>query len=123
MNQPASLKVCNAYEFALNQKLRILGSTIRIRREHLSLSQEALAEQCRLHRTYVCDIERGARNITIASLLKLASGLQTTVSELTQNLETQIVPREDTKVPASESYLTNQKIREKFFRANVRAVA
>ncbi len=71
----------------MNAELSMLGENIRIRRRNLRISQEKLAESCGLHRTYVCDIERGARNVSFGSLLKLAHGLGTTVSELTQHVE------------------------------------
>jgi transcriptional regulator with XRE-family HTH domain len=64
-----------------------LGKTIRHFRQVRKLSQEAFAETCGLHRTYVCDVERGVRNVTIGTLLKIADALEITVSELTQNLE------------------------------------
>jgi DNA-binding XRE family transcriptional regulator len=68
-------------------ELTTLGKTIRRLRRDRDLSQEAFAESCNLHRTYICDVERGARNVTVSTLLKIASALRITVSELTQNLE------------------------------------
>jgi transcriptional regulator with XRE-family HTH domain len=41
-------------------------------REGKGWSQEAFAEEAGIHRTYVSDIERGARNPTITVLEKLA---------------------------------------------------
>jgi CheY-like chemotaxis protein len=35
-----------------------------------------------LHRTYICDIERGARNVSLESIEKLATALQISVSKL-----------------------------------------
>jgi transcriptional regulator with XRE-family HTH domain len=70
-----------------NGELAILGCTVRRLRRNLKISQEALAEKCGLHRTYVCGIEGGVRNVSFSSLLRLAQGLDTTVSELTQNVE------------------------------------
>jgi CheY-like chemotaxis protein len=48
----------------------------------LGISQEELAERAGLHRTYVSDLERGARNPSIASIEKLAQALQLSVSTL-----------------------------------------
>ena len=68
-------------------ELASLGDNIRKARQRLKISQDALAERCGLHRTYITDIERGARNVSFGSLLKVAQGLGTTVSELTSNIE------------------------------------
>ncbi len=46
----------------------------RIRREH-GWSQEALAFESGLHRTYISGIERGARNPTILIIDQLAKAL------------------------------------------------
>lgn len=59
-----------------------LGLLIRRRRKHLGLSQEALAERADLHRTYVTDIERGTRNISIESIFKLTAALETSIGAL-----------------------------------------
>ena len=50
----------------------------------LGISQEELAERAGLHRTYVSDVERGARNPSIASIEKLAQALKLSVSSLFQ---------------------------------------
>jgi len=52
------------------------------RRFGLDLSQEQLAERADLHRTYVADIERGARNPTLLTMKKLAKGLGVSSAEL-----------------------------------------
>lgn len=58
-------------------KLHFLaGRKIRQRRRELGLSQEALADMCGLHRTYIGGVERGERNITLDSLEQIASALQ-----------------------------------------------
>ena len=66
------------------ESLLPLGRAIRSRRECLGLSQEKLAERCGFDRTYISMLERGKRNPSLMNLLKLAKGLQTSVSKLTE---------------------------------------
>lgn len=47
---------------------------VRLLRRELGLSQEVLADEAGIHRTYVSDVERGARNPTITVVEKLAQG-------------------------------------------------
>jgi CheY-like chemotaxis protein len=61
---------------------KAFGESVRVRRRKLGLSQEALAERAELHRTYVCDVERGARNLSLQSIEKLARALQTSIATL-----------------------------------------
>ncbi len=51
------------------------GSAIKKWREKLRLSQGDLARRTGLQRTYICDIERGARNVSLKSVQKLSVGL------------------------------------------------
>jgi CheY-like chemotaxis protein len=48
----------------------------------LAISQEELAGRAGLHRTYVCDIERGARNVSLESIEKLARALEISTATL-----------------------------------------
>lgn len=59
-----------------------LGTNLRRLREAKGLSQEAFAFEAGIHRTYVSDIERGARNPTITVVENLAIALGVTASEL-----------------------------------------
>jgi len=52
------------------------GAAVRNWRTRLKISQEELAGRAGLHRTYVCDIERGARNVSLVSIEKLARALE-----------------------------------------------
>jgi transcriptional regulator with XRE-family HTH domain len=61
---------------------RRLGERIRRLREAKGLSQEAFAERCDLHRTYVGAIERGERNFAIDNLEKIAAALGLSLSDL-----------------------------------------
>lgn len=63
------------------------GRGIRARREELGLSQEKLAERCGFDRTYISMLERGTRNPSLLNVVKLAKGLGTSVSNLTEVLD------------------------------------
>ena len=52
------------------------------RRLELALSQEALAEECGLHRTYVGSVERAQRNVSIDNMERIASALRLDISDL-----------------------------------------
>ena len=62
--------------------LERLGRELRRHREAAGKSQEMLALDCGLHRTYVGAVERGERNPTFLSLHKYSSALQMTVAQL-----------------------------------------
>ena len=59
-----------------------LGVAIKTERSVLGISQEQLAERAGLHRTYVSDVERGARNPSIATVERLAEALELPLSAL-----------------------------------------
>jgi transcriptional regulator with XRE-family HTH domain len=48
----------------------------------LGLSQERLAERADLHRTYVADIERGVRNVSLRTIEKLGRALEVAIPDL-----------------------------------------
>ena len=48
----------------------------------MGITQEELAWRANLHRTYIADIERGARNVTLQSIASLAKALQITIGDL-----------------------------------------
>jgi transcriptional regulator with XRE-family HTH domain len=59
-----------------------LGRNLRRLRNGKGLSQEAFAHEAGIHRTYISDIERGARNPTITVIEKIAVALGVTASTL-----------------------------------------
>lgn len=61
---------------------RRIGANIRRLREAAGLSQEELADRSGLHRTYISQVERAVKNATIASLDKIARGLDVPLTEL-----------------------------------------
>lgn len=66
---------------------RRLGGRIRELRKKRKWSQERLAEACRLHWTYVGQVERGERNLTLQSIEALAKGLEIRISDLFKTID------------------------------------
>jgi transcriptional regulator with XRE-family HTH domain len=62
--------------------LRILSANIVRLRDAKEWSQEALADEAGLHRTYVGSVERCERNVTISTLEAFAGALGVTVIDL-----------------------------------------
>lgn len=61
---------------------KAFGAIVRASRGRLGLSQEELAWRAGIHRTYLCDIERGARNVSLQNIAKLARALEVSLSAL-----------------------------------------
>lgn len=53
-----------------------IGKAARARRLAMGLSQEEMADRVGVHRTYYSSVERGAYNITVTVLFRLAVGLE-----------------------------------------------
>ena len=62
--------------------LKTLGSRIRDRRKALSWTQEELADQAGLDRSYIGGVERGGRNLTFTVLRQIARALDCPVAQL-----------------------------------------
>lgn len=73
---------------------RRFGRLVRRQREEIGLSQEALAHQAGLHRTYVSLLERGHRNPSLAVVCALASALGTGMADLVRELD---VPKREAR--------------------------
>jgi len=59
---------------------------VRSRREAKDLTQEKLAEMADLDRTFISDVERGGRNLSLLNIQRIAKALGTSISELTYGL-------------------------------------
>ena len=68
--------------YSKNTILLSLGKAIRNKRTEKGLSQEALADDAELDRSYVGGIERGEHNLTLMNIKKLADALDTKPSQL-----------------------------------------
>ena len=56
--------------------LKVFGDNVRKYREQLGISQEAFAEKCGLHRTYISAVERQRRSISPSNIQKIADALE-----------------------------------------------
>lgn len=59
-----------------------LALNLRKLRQTTGLSQEAFADEAGVHRTYISDLERGARNPTITVVDKIAKALKVPIGRL-----------------------------------------
>jgi transcriptional regulator with XRE-family HTH domain len=59
-----------------------LGISVKNWRNRLELSQLALAQRSGFHRSYISDVERGARNVSLKSIEKLSEALGISVLTL-----------------------------------------
>lgn len=66
---------------------RKFGLVIKEIRLEKGLSQESLANQSDIDRTYISDIEKGERNISLKIIERLSETLQISLSELFKKIE------------------------------------
>jgi len=69
-------------QFAGDPVLVALGAAIRRARSDRRLSQEALAVDADLDRSYMGGIERGEHNLTVMNVFKIAGALKLSPSKL-----------------------------------------
>jgi transcriptional regulator with XRE-family HTH domain len=67
--------------------MRAFGDAVRECRVERDLSQEGLAEAAGLHRTYIGDVERGNRNVSLFNVVRIAVGLELSFAELAARAE------------------------------------
>lgn len=60
----------------------IFGEVVRQLRQARGISQEALAAEAGLHRTYISLLERGLRNPSLTVIQQLADALRVSITEL-----------------------------------------
>jgi len=67
-----------------------LGEVIHDARTRQGLSQQELADMIGAHRTYISDIERGARNLTVSTLCHVADALRISYATLFRTAENRL---------------------------------
>ncbi|HEY9757604.1 MAG TPA: helix-turn-helix transcriptional regulator [Oculatellaceae cyanobacterium] len=73
-----------------NLWLVAFGDTVSDLREAQSMTQQELADLSGVNRTYISDIERGRRNITLTTMKRLASALKIEAFELLKSADRKI---------------------------------
>lgn len=56
--------------------IKVFGTNVKIYRQALGISQEAFAEKCGLHRTYISAIECFRRSISLENVQRIADALE-----------------------------------------------
>jgi transcriptional regulator with XRE-family HTH domain len=62
--------------------LNLVGARIKVLRKEKGLSQEALGEKGGFHFTYIGQVERGEKNVSLVNLAKIAEALEINISQL-----------------------------------------
>ncbi|MDT8291997.1 helix-turn-helix transcriptional regulator [Roseomonas mucosa] len=68
------------------ETLKTLGQRIRQKRKSLNWTQEYLADQAQIDRSYIGGVERGERNLTFTVLCQICTALSCDVAELTEGI-------------------------------------
>lgn len=63
-----------------------LGKRIAALRKERGFSQEEFAHECGFHRSYMGAVERGEKNLTIATISKIAKTLKLSLSQLLKDI-------------------------------------
>jgi transcriptional regulator with XRE-family HTH domain len=65
----------------------VFGAALRKARLNRGISQDQLAQLASINRSYVGDVERGTRNISLQNMSRLARALKMTLSDLVKELD------------------------------------
>src|SRR5438105_1065595 len=96
--QSAPLIVCGLIDiyrhtiFCVNRRREadprvVFGKAVRQLRLSKKLSQEELADLAQIHRTYIGDVERGTRNISLINMSRIAQALGVPLSRVISDME------------------------------------
>lgn len=89
----------------------IIGQRIRNHRTHLGYSQEKLAEIAACHPTYIGQVERGEKNVTIESIEKITTALGIPLSQLFEKIGDESNTKSDYPLMCYE-FVSSKEIKE-----------
>ena len=96
------------------------GAVVRIFRQRLGISQEELAWRANIHRTYLADIERGRRNVSLSSIARLVGALGISLAEFFFAVEEHFQSPIEVAPPAKKAAAAGSPARETRKRAKAR---
>ncbi len=76
---------------------RAFGSRMRARRHQIAVSQEELGLRCGLDPSYVGQVERGERNLSLENIHRIADGLATSPCSLVAPVDEGLRPEDATE--------------------------
>lgn len=79
--------------------VKLFGERVKYYRKCKGLSQEKLSELCELHPTYIGQIERGEKNASLDTIMRICKGLEISPENLFEKLD---YKQEDS--PAQKAY-------------------
>jgi transcriptional regulator with XRE-family HTH domain len=77
--------------------LKLVGARIRALRKERGYSQESLGEKGGFHFSYIGQIERGEKNVSLVNLAKIAESLEVNLIQLFAYIEEEFEVTEDEK--------------------------
>lgn len=69
---------------------KALAVVLRKQREHKKISQEDLAFRANVHRTYISQLERGLKSITLKTLVKITDALEIDIIEFIKEVNNEL---------------------------------
>lgn len=98
---------------------KVVGDRIRKYRKEKNLSQEELAHLASLHNTYIGQVERGEKNITIESLFKITRALEVTLADFFINTQSSTTKTLSTEISQIISILDIKSKKDQQFILNI----
>lgn len=71
----------------MSELTKQVGLRVRNYRNLAGMTQEGLAERADVHPTYIGQVERGEKNMTLESMHRIAGALNVSMSQLLENLD------------------------------------